>query len=66
MFSDSQMYKGEGVQMPTINVTNHTSAMNSCVPPKCNYHYKQQWLASQPMSYETFRHVCGKLITNFL
>ena len=45
--------------------TNHTSAINLCVPPKFNHHYKQQWLASQLVLYETFRYVCEKFTTNF-
>ena len=49
--------RGEGVQISTTNVANHTSAINSSVPPKFNHHYKQQWLASQLVPYETFRHM---------
>ena len=44
---------------------NHTSPINLCVPPKFNHHYKQRWLASQLVLYETFRYVCEKLTTNF-
>ena len=33
---------GEWVQMSAINITNHTSVINSCVPPKFNHHYKDQ------------------------
>ena len=31
-----------GVQMSTINMANHTSVINSCVPPKFNHHHKER------------------------
>ena len=37
---------GEGFQMSTINITNHASVINSCVPPKFNHYHKDRWLAS--------------------
>ena len=39
-------WMGGGVQMSTINIGNHTSVIDSCVPPKFNHHHKERWLAS--------------------
>ena len=33
---------GEGAQMSTITIANHTSVINSCVPPKFNDHHKER------------------------
>ena len=57
--------------MSTINVANHTSVINSYVPPKFNHHYTlQATMFSKsshhvPLFYEIFRHVCEKLTTDF-